>query len=70
MLGRWIAIALFVILTYFLFLVTAGHSRWAGETLIRATSEHGVNQGDVPAVAAWLVGSGCCWWIWQRQSPR
>ncbi len=44
-----------------------GHGPWAGDELVAVTYSHGVNTGDVPVFAAWLVATGCLLALWRRQ---
>lgn len=45
----------------------AGHGPWAGRELIAVSERHGLNNGDLPILAAWLVGVLCCWRLWTRR---
>lgn len=67
MTGTWIALVLFAILSYNVVLITTGHSRWAGETLITTSGGRGINRGDVLPALGWLVGCACCLWVWRNR---
>lgn len=41
-------------------LLLAGHGPFAGRTIWRLDTSHGLNAGDLPVLALWLVGSVCC----------
>jgi hypothetical protein len=45
----------------------AGHGPWAGPELFKISETHGVNLGDLPVVAAWIIGMACCGGLWRRQ---
>jgi hypothetical protein len=61
MLHRAVVVLLALILNVFVFLVLAGHSRWAGHVIVRLDANHGLNSGDVPVLILWAVGMVCCW---------
>jgi len=44
----------------------AGHGPWAGHVLFSVSATHGLDAGDVPVLAGWLVGALCCWRLWKR----
>ena len=53
------------VLTLLMLLLIAGHGPWAGHELFKVSGNHGVNDGDVPVIAAWLLGLLCCWRVWR-----
>lgn len=55
--------------TAFAFLLVAGHSRFSGETLMRFSPDHGVNGGDIPVIALWVLAMMCCAVLWTRTRP-
>jgi hypothetical protein len=63
LLRRAVVVLLALIMNVFVFLVLAGHSRWAGHRIYRLNASHGLNSGDVPVLVLWVVGMGCCWWL-------
>jgi hypothetical protein len=58
---------LMLVLSGLAFGLIAGHGPWAGRELFAVSETHGLNIGDVPILAAWLVGAGCCWRLWSRK---
>lgn len=61
------ALVLAVILTAFAFLLVAGHSRWAGSSLIYVVDNHGLNVGDVGVLVAWAAGMVLTWRLGRRR---
>ncbi len=55
-----------VALTGLAFGLLAGHGPWAGRELVGFTGSHGLNVGDLPVIATWLVGMACCWRLWRE----
>lgn len=55
-----------VAITVLTVLLVAGHGPWAGGPLIGLGSDHGLNVGDVPVVAAWAAGMAACVTLWRR----
>ena len=53
-----------IVLTGFAFALLAGHGPWAGPELVAVEGSHGLNWGDLPIIAAWGLGVGCCWRLW------
>lgn len=53
------------VLTVLTSLLLAGHGPWAGPVVWELSPHHGLNRGDVPVVAVYLVGLGCCAWLWR-----
>ncbi len=47
-------------------LALAGHGPWAGSTILTVFASHGLNQGDLLVLAAWLVSMACCVTLWRR----
>jgi len=43
----------------------AGHTPWDGRVLLTVTADHGLHDGDVPVLAAWLLGMVGCAWLWR-----
>ena len=54
------------VLTVLMILLVEGHGPWAGHEILEFSPDHGVNDGDVPIVAAWLLGLLCCWRLWRN----
>ena len=54
------------VLTGLMVLLIAGHGPWAGHEIVQISPGHGVNDGDVPVFAAWLLGLLCCWRVWRN----
>jgi hypothetical protein len=67
-LRRFLVALLAVIVTGLALALVAGHGPWAGRELIDISPTHGINEGDVPVLAAWLVGMLACVLLWRR--PR
>lgn len=65
---RPVVLLLAVILTVLTGLLLAGHRPWSGDALVVITASHGLNTGDLPVVALWVVGLGCCAWLWTRSA--
>jgi hypothetical protein len=68
MLHRAAVVVLALITNVFVFLVLAGHSRWAGHRIYRLNADHGLNSGDVPVLVLWVVAMICCWQL--LREPR
>ena len=64
--NRGYVAALALILSGLTFALIAGHGPWAGREFLEVSPTHGVNTGDVPVLAAWLLGMACCWRLWRR----
>jgi hypothetical protein len=60
---------LVLILTSLMVMSLAGHTPWDGTVLLAITATHGVHEGDVPVLGAWLLGLLGCGWLW-RNPPR
>jgi hypothetical protein len=56
-----------LVLTGLAVALVLGHGPWSGDKLVEVTYNHGVNTGDVPIAAAWLVATGCLLALWRRQ---
>jgi hypothetical protein len=56
--------------TAFALLLVAGHSRFAGRVLVAISPTHGLDQGDVPVLAVWLVCMLCCAVLWVKTKPE
>jgi hypothetical protein len=66
-LNRVLIAAVMVTLTGLAAALLAGHGPWAGPELFAFSETHGVNLGDLPVVAAWIIGMACCWGLWRRE---
>ena len=62
---RAVVVVLVGVLTLLTLLLLAGHGPWAGPVVWELSSDHGLNRGDVPVVAAYLVGLACCASLWR-----
>lgn len=67
MLDRLLIALSAVVLAGLTLLLLAGHGPWAGPKVISLTYNHGVNEGDIPVLIAWAVGTGCLGWLWVRR---
>jgi hypothetical protein len=47
-----------------------GHDPLSGRALFAITPSHGIDTGDLPVIAAWLLGMICCGLLWRRTGPR
>jgi hypothetical protein len=65
---RFETIVIVIVLTAFAILLIAGHSWWSGEELLRLSTSHGINSGDLVILAAWATGVGAAWRL--RWAPR
>ena len=45
--------------------VLAGHQAWAGPVILRVSGSHGLNAGDLPVIAAWVVVAVWAARIWR-----
>jgi hypothetical protein len=36
-----------------------------GRVLVTISEEHGIHAGDVPVIAAWVLGLVCCALLWR-----
>ena len=43
---------------------------WQGHTLLGFGDGHGIDTGDLPVVAIWVVGMGACTVLWRRAGGR
>jgi hypothetical protein len=59
---------LMLILTGLMLMSVAGHTPWDGTVLLSITTSHGLHEGDVPVLVAWLLGLLGCGWLWRNQS--
>lgn len=55
------------ILTAFAIALGIGHGPLAGDELLAVTSNHGLNSGDIPIMAAWVVATCFLITLWVRQ---
>jgi hypothetical protein len=69
-LARLCVLLLAVATTVFALLLVAGHSQFAGHVLISVSPDHGLDSGDVPVLALWLVCMACCAVLWGRTKPE
>ena len=53
------------VLTVLTLLLLAGHGPWAGPVVWEWSESHGLNVGDLPVLATYGVGLGCCAWLWR-----
>lgn len=53
------------VLTVLTLLLLAGHGPWAGPVVWGWSASHGLNFGDLPVLAAYGIGLGCCTWLWR-----
>lgn len=67
MLDRGYVAVLLIVLSALTFALIAGHGPWAGEEVVAVTRDHGLNSGDIPILAFWLVGVLCCLGLWRRR---
>lgn len=63
--GRVVVVALVCVLTLLTVLLLAGHGPWAGPVVWELSTHHGLNRGDLPVLAAYGVGLGCCARLWR-----
>jgi len=54
-----------IVLTGLTLASIAGHGPWAGDELVAVSERHGLNDGDIPILAAWAMGAACCWRLWR-----
>ncbi len=54
-------------LTAMTLLLLAGHGPWSGHVLVELTNRHGLNYGDLPILALWVIGLICCVALWRRR---
>ena len=64
--AKFLLVVIAGVLTVLMVLLIAGHGPWAGHEIIEVTESHGVNDGDIPVLAAWLLGLLCCWRLWRN----
>jgi hypothetical protein len=67
-LRRFLVALVAIILTGLALALVAGHGPWAGRELIDISASHGINEGDLPVLGAWVVGMVACVLLWRR--PR
>ena len=67
MLSRGLILVVQLVLTGLAVALVLGHGPWAGDELVAVTRSHGVNTGDIPVLAAWLVTTVCLMALWRRQ---
>ena len=67
MLDRLLVVLIVLVLTVLTGALLAGHGPWAGPVLVTFSPTHGLNQGDLPVLAAWLVGVWACLALWSRR---
>ena len=65
--AKFLLVVIAGVITVLTILLVAGHGPWAGHEVIRISASHGVNDGDVPVIAAGLLGLLCCWRLWRNQ---
>ena len=53
------------VLTLLTLLLLAGHGPWAGPVIWALSPYHGLNVGDLPVIGAYVIGLGCCVWLWR-----
>lgn len=63
---RGVVVLLAGVLTMLTLLLLAGHGPWAGPVMWEWSTSHGLNVGDLPVLAAYGVGCGCCAWLWRH----
>lgn len=63
--NRVYVVVLALLLSGLTFALIAGHGPWAGREVFEISESHGVNEGDLPIVIAWVLGMGCCWGLWR-----
>jgi hypothetical protein len=56
---------LILLLTGLTVMSLAGHTPWDGNVILTLTATHGLHDGDVPVLAAWLLGMAGCFWLWR-----
>ena len=61
---RGVVVLLGAVLTLLTLLLLAGHGPWAGSVIWALSSYHGLNMGDLPVLGAYVIGLGCCVWLW------
>ncbi len=64
--AKFLLVVIAGVITVMTILLVAGHGPWAGHEIIRISANHGVNDGDVPVIAAGLLGLLCCWRLWRN----
>ena len=57
--AKFLLVVIAGVITVLTILLIAGHGPWAGHEIIRISANHGVNDGDVPVIAA-VAPRGCC----------
>lgn len=55
-----------LVVTFFMLTLVKGDGPDSGPTVLALSSGYGVNTGDLPIIAAWLVGVGACAALWWR----
>ncbi|WP_127479630.1 hypothetical protein [Nocardioides pantholopis] len=60
MLRILLALVAAAVMTMLMVLLVAGHGPWAGEVVWRLSPGRGVNAGDLPVFASWVVGMLAC----------
>ncbi len=66
---RTVVVGIALVLTILTLLLLAGHGPWAGEPIEIASlsDRHGLNTGDLPVFALWLVGMLGCGHLLRRR---
>jgi len=59
-------LAIVAAVTVTMLLAIAGHSPLTGPRLLPISSTHGVNEGDLVPLTAWVVACVSCWFLWRR----
>ncbi|MCD4533723.1 hypothetical protein LRP67_06480 [Nocardioides sp. cx-169] len=62
-----VVVLLGLVLSRLTLLLLAGHGPWAGSTLVAFDQTHGLNTGDVPVLALWVIGVSACWFLIKRR---
>jgi hypothetical protein len=70
MLPRACVVLLALLESFFALMLVAGHSQFAGRTLVRISPAHGVDAGDLPVAVFWLAAMACCAVLWRTTKPE
>jgi len=66
-LNRVLLLAVEGILTAFAVALGLGHGPLTGDQVLVVTYDHGLHSGDIPVIAAWLIGTCILITLWVRQ---
>ena len=64
-----VVVGLALVLSVLTLLLIAGHGPWAGEAIpgLTLSADHGLNTGDLPVLALWVVGMLGCGHLLRRR---